>query len=98
MFVVWLGCRSGCTLKKPTALLLSALGVGGWVNGDMRGSAVFRCGSCGIALDRQLNATINLYLRMEGVPQQREWWDGNVPPGLVGACVRPDGGRRGRDQ
>jgi hypothetical protein len=23
-------------------------------------------------------------LRMEGVPRQREWWDGNVLPSLVG--------------
>jgi len=33
-------------------------------------------------MDRQLNAAIDLYLRMEGVPRQREWWDGNVLPSL----------------
>jgi len=54
----------------------------GWVNRDLRGSAVFRCGSCGLTMDRQLNAAIDLYLRMEGVPRQREWWDGNVLPSL----------------
>jgi transposase len=56
----------------------------GWVDKDLRGSAAFRCESCGLTMDGQPNAAINLYLRMEGVPRQREWWDGNVLPTLVG--------------
>ena len=38
---------------------------------------------CGLTIDRQLNAAINLYLRMEGVPHRRERWDENVLPSLV---------------
>jgi putative transposase len=55
----------------------------GWVSRDPKGS-VFRCESCGLSIDRQLNAAINLYLRMEGVPHQISWWDNNVLPSLVG--------------
>jgi hypothetical protein len=53
------------------------------VSRDPKGSA-FRCESCGLSIDRQLNAAINLYLRMEGVPHQTGWWDNNVLPSLVG--------------
>jgi putative transposase len=89
----------------------------GWENKDLRGSAVFRCGSCGLTMDRQLNAAINLYmrlkfgyterweggkkhveLRMEGVPRQREWWDGNVLPSLVGGYLLTGAERRGPDE
>jgi putative transposase len=55
----------------------------GWANKDLNGG-IFRCGSCGLTIDRQLNAAINLYLRMEGVPHQISWWDNNVLPPLVG--------------
>jgi putative transposase len=41
----------------------------GWANKDLNRS-IFRCGGCGLTIDRQLNAAINLYLRMEGVPHQ----------------------------
>jgi len=54
------------------------------VNRDLRGSAVFGRESCGLSMDRQLNAAINLYLRMEVVPQRRERRDENVLPALVG--------------
>ena len=70
----------------------------GWVDKDLRGSAVFRCGSCGLTIDRQLNAAINLYVRMEGVPQQREWWDANVLPTLVGGYLLTGAERRGPDE
>jgi hypothetical protein len=36
------------------------------------------------AYNRVLNAAINLYLRMEGVPHQISWWDNKVLPSLVG--------------
>jgi hypothetical protein len=55
----------------------------GWVSRDPKGG-VFRCESCGLSIDRQLNAAINLYLRMEEVPHQTGWWDNNVLPSLVG--------------
>jgi putative transposase len=36
----------------------------GWENRDLNGAEVFVCGGCGLRLDRQLNAAINLYMRM----------------------------------
>lgn len=36
----------------------------GWWNKDLNGAEVFKCGGCGLRIDRQLNAAINLYLRM----------------------------------
>jgi putative transposase len=39
-----------------------------WRNRDLRGTRLFVCQRCGLTIDRQLNAAINLYLRMEGVP------------------------------
>jgi len=56
----------------------------GCINKDQNGSKVFRCGGCGLTIDRQLNAAINLYLRMEGVPHQMNWWDRHILPTLVG--------------
>jgi len=35
----------------------------GWENKDLNG-AVFVCGGCGLRINRQLNAAINLYMRM----------------------------------
>jgi putative transposase len=55
----------------------------GCINKDLNGS-VFRCENCRLTIDRHINAAINLYLRMEGVPHQIKWWDGNVLPTLVG--------------
>jgi len=40
--------------------------------------------NCGLTIDRQLNAAINLYLSMEGVPHHISWWDSNILPTLVG--------------
>jgi len=34
-----------------------------WENKDLNG-AVFECSRCGLRIDRQLNATINLYMRL----------------------------------
>jgi hypothetical protein len=68
------------------------------VNRDLRGSTVFRCARCGLTIDRQLNAAINLYLRMEGVPHQRERWDENVLPSLVGGYLLTGAERRGPDE
>jgi hypothetical protein len=70
----------------------------GWEDKDLRGSAVFRCERCGLTIDRQLNAAINLYLRMEGVPHRRERWDANVLPSLVGGYLLTGAERRGPDE
>ena len=56
----------------------------GCINRDLNRSKVFRCGSCGLTIDRQLNAAINLYLKMEGVPHQMNWWDKHILPTLMG--------------
>jgi putative transposase len=37
--------------------------------------AVFECGLCGLRMDRQLNAAVNLYLKMEGLPHDPRWFD-----------------------
>jgi len=36
----------------------------GWWNRDLNGADVFVCGGCGLRIDRQLNAAINLYMRL----------------------------------
>jgi len=36
----------------------------GWENRDLNGADVFVCGGCGLRIDRQLNAAINLYMRL----------------------------------
>ncbi|RDE15715.1 MAG: hypothetical protein C4K47_02445 [Candidatus Thorarchaeota archaeon] len=71
----------------------------GWVNKDLRRGAVFECGNCGLRIDRQLNAAINLYLRMEGVPHEKERWDADILPTLlVGGYVLTGAERKGTDE
>ena len=36
----------------------------GWWNRDLNGADIFVCGGCGLRINRQLNAAINLYMRM----------------------------------
>jgi putative transposase len=36
----------------------------GWHNRDLNGADIFVCGGCGLRINRQLNAAINLYMRM----------------------------------
>jgi len=36
----------------------------GWHNQDLNGADVFVCGGCGLRINRQLNAAINLYMRL----------------------------------
>jgi len=36
----------------------------GWENKDLNGADVFVCGGCALRINRQLNAAINLYMRM----------------------------------
>ncbi|PSO00099.1 hypothetical protein B9Q07_05145 [Candidatus Marsarchaeota G2 archaeon ECH_B_3] len=47
----------------------------GWENRDLNGADVFVCGGCGLRLDRQLNAAINLYMRLTFV-YTTNWEDG----------------------
>jgi putative transposase len=37
--------------------------------------ASYICKKCGLRIDRQLNAAINLYLQMEGLPHDPSWFD-----------------------
>jgi putative transposase len=58
----------------------------GWVSRKV--GRTFRCGRCGFTLDRQLNASLNIYLKMCGFPHIRD-----IPRVWVG--VIPLKGRRG---
>lgn len=70
----------------------------GWLAKDLKGSRCFECRSCGAWIDRQLNAAINLYLKMEGVPHNASWWDGGVLPALVGGYVQTGAERKATDE
>ncbi|MGC9016230.1 MAG: zinc ribbon domain-containing protein, partial [Conexivisphaera sp.] len=69
----------------------------GWVDRDLRG-AVFECEACGLRIDRQLNAAVNIYMRMEGVPHSAVWWDATVLPALVGGYVLTGAERKAPDE
>lgn len=51
----------------------------GCVNKDLKGER-FECinKGCGLVINRQANAAINIYLRMEGLSQNVGWFDHNV--------------------
>lgn len=56
----------------------------GWTNKDLKGE-IFECKQqhnavkkCGLVIDRQINAAINVYLRMEGLAQSVQWFDKNI--------------------
>nr|MDO8080313.1 zinc ribbon domain-containing protein [Candidatus Freyarchaeota archaeon] len=70
----------------------------GWLAKDLKGSRCFECRSCGARIDRQLNAAINLYLKMEGVPHNAPWWDGVVLSALVGGYVQTGAERKATDE
>ncbi len=44
---------------------------------------IFECKQCGLRIDRQLNAAINVYLRMEGLSHDTGWFDENVVKGFT---------------
>jgi putative transposase len=46
----------------------------GGLNGAPKG-AILECDFCGLKMDRQLNAAVNLYLQMEGLPHDARWFD-----------------------
>ena len=53
----------------------------GWENRDLNGADVFVCGGCGLRMDRQLNAAINLYMRLT-FGYTTNWEDGKKRVGL----------------
>jgi putative transposase len=62
----------------------------GGMNKALKG-AVFECGLCGLRVDRQLNAAVNLYLKMEGLPHNPSWFD-RVVGGFALTGEERDGG------
>jgi len=60
----------------------------GWHNKDLNG-AVFECKECGLRINRQLNAAINLYMRMS-FGYVVKWGGGRkrVEPKMEGASQR----------
>jgi putative transposase len=72
----------------------------GWVSRKV--GRTFRCERCGFTLDRQLNASLNIYLKMCGFPHVREIpqvWVGVIPlkgrRGMSGAMPRDSGEAQG---
>ncbi len=54
----------------------------GALHKSLRSERVFECPKCGLAIDRQFNASINLYLRMRGASPQKERFDATIAGGL----------------
>jgi hypothetical protein len=67
------------------------------VDGDLRGT-VFECEACGLRIDGQLNAAVNIYMRMEGVPRDAAWWDATVLTAPVDGYVLTGAERRVPDE
>ncbi|MEM4297348.1 MAG: transposase [Nitrososphaerota archaeon] len=63
----WNGYATVYTRAKGTSKTCSRCG---YYNKDLRGAGIFKCPNCGLVIDRQKNASINLwneFLRMWGV-------------------------------
>jgi putative transposase len=52
----------------------------GATNKSLRGEKTFECPSCGLRMDRQFNAGINIYLKMRGVSPEVAWFDTAILP------------------
>ena len=50
----------------------------GYTVKDLRGASVFTCPRCCMKIDRQFNAAINLYLRMNGASHDVDWFDTTI--------------------
>ncbi len=51
----------------------------GFVVKDLK-EQVFICPNCGLVIDRQKNACVNIYLKMKGFSHSYEWWERFVKP------------------
>jgi len=61
----------------------------GWENRDLNGADVFECGGCGLRIDRQLNAAINLYMRLRfGYTEKWEGGKKSIQLKMEGASQR----------
>ena len=75
--------RCGCTAKAQ----------------DPRRTRIHDCPKCGLAVDRDLNAAINVYLKMEGLSPDPEWWRATVIPSLsLGGFALTGDERNGTDE
>jgi len=54
----------------------------GCENKDLKGEK-FECKNCGLIIDRQMNAAVNIYLKMEGLPHDIGWFDDNIVGGFT---------------
>jgi transposase len=52
----------------------------GVINKSLSSEKTFECLSCGLKIDRQFNAGINIYLKMRGVSPEVSWFDTTVLP------------------
>jgi len=61
----------------------------GWENKDLNGADIFVCGGCALRINRQLNAAINLYMRLT-FGYTTNWEDGRkrVEPKMDGASQK----------
>jgi len=59
---------------------------------EHRKGQVLECGKCGLTINRQLNASINLYLRMWGFPASMRVWEELTLPILRSGGVALKGG------
>lgn len=67
-------------------------------NNDLNGAEVFECKGCGLRMDRQPNSCIGIYERAERGPHEKDWWDRNVLPAIVGGYFKPGAESRGADE
>jgi len=54
----------------------------GCTNKDLKGEK-FECKNCGLIIDRQMNAGINIYLKMGGFLHDIRWFDENIVGGFI---------------
>jgi len=54
----------------------------GCVNRDLKGEK-FECKRCGLTINKQLNAPVNVYLKMESLPHDVRWFDEHVVGGFT---------------
>ncbi len=71
----------------------------GCLNKDLKGT-VFICPkkNCGLKIDRQVNAAINLYLKMKGVSYKTSYFDSVILPVLYGGYVKMVAERKTTDE
>ena len=71
----------------------------GYINKDLKGT-VFICPKiqCKLHIDRQLNAAINLYLKMKGVSYNTQYFDTVILPVLLGGYVKMVAERKTTDE